>query len=72
LPSWVPFWLEHADPWYQRHLGWAQEYLGFKPLKELPSHYVREHVYFSMQYERVAMEERQLSASTASCSRPAL
>jgi predicted TIM-barrel fold metal-dependent hydrolase len=57
--GWVPFWLEHMDLWYQRHLGWAQEYLGFKPLKELPSHYVRNHVYFSVQYERVAVEERQ-------------
>src|SRR5579871_1894427 len=56
--GWVPFWLEHMDLWYQRHIGWAQEYLGFKPLKELPSHYVRENVYFSVQYERVAIEER--------------
>jgi uncharacterized protein len=56
--GWVPFWLEHADLWYQRHLGWAEEQLGFKPLKELPSHYVREHVYFSVQYEKVAVEER--------------
>ena len=31
--GWVPFWLEHMDLWYQRHLGWAQEYLGFQPLK---------------------------------------
>ena len=54
--GWVPFWLEHMDLWYQRHLGWAQEYLGFQPLKELPSHYVRNHVYFSVQYERVAVE----------------
>ena len=23
--GWVPFWLEHADLWYQRHLGWAAE-----------------------------------------------
>ena len=21
--GWVPFWLEHMDVWYQRHLGWA-------------------------------------------------
>jgi len=28
-------------------------------LKALPSHYVRENVYFSVQYERVAVEERQ-------------
>jgi predicted TIM-barrel fold metal-dependent hydrolase len=57
--GWVPFWLEHADLWYQRHIGWVEDQLGFKPLKELPSTYVREHVYFSVQYERVAVEERQ-------------
>jgi uncharacterized protein len=56
--GWVPFWLEHMDLWYRRHLGWAEEYLGFQPLKELPGHYVREHVYFSVQYERVAIEAR--------------
>ncbi|MGH7110571.1 MAG: amidohydrolase family protein [Stellaceae bacterium] len=56
--GWVPFWLEHADLWYKRHLGWAEEQLGFKPLKALPSEYVRQHVYFSVQYERVAVEER--------------
>jgi predicted TIM-barrel fold metal-dependent hydrolase len=56
--GWIPFWLEHMDLWYRRHLGWAQEYLGFQPLKELPSHYVREHVYFSVQYERAAIEAR--------------
>src|SRR5439155_1113401 len=39
--GWVPFWLEHADLWYQRHIGWAEDQLGFKPLKELPSTYVR-------------------------------
>jgi len=56
--GWVPFWLEAADLWYQRHVGWAEEYLGFRPLKRLPSEYVREHVYFSVQYERVAVELR--------------
>jgi uncharacterized protein len=57
--GWVPFWLEHADLWYQRHVSWAESMLGFKPLKRLPSEYVREHVYFSVQYERVAVELRQ-------------
>ena len=33
--------------------------LGFKPLKDLPSDYVREHIYFTVQYERVAIELRQ-------------
>ncbi len=56
--GWVPFWLEHADLWYQRHCAWAEEYLGFKPLKSLPSEYVREHIFWSVQYERVAVELR--------------
>ena len=37
----------------------GREQLGFKPLKRLPSEYVREHIYFSVQYERVAIELRQ-------------
>jgi predicted TIM-barrel fold metal-dependent hydrolase len=56
--GWVAFWLEHADLWYRRHLHWAESELGFKPLKALPSEYIREHIYFSIQYERVALENR--------------
>lgn len=56
--GWVPFWLEHADLWYQRHCAWAEEQLGFKRLKRLPSEYVQEHIYWSVQYERVAVELR--------------
>ena len=56
--GWVPFWLEHMDLWYKRHLNWAEEMLGFKPLKELPATYVRENIYFTVQYERVAVEMR--------------
>src|SRR5436190_15929057 len=46
--GWVPFWLEHMDLWYRRHLGWAEEYLGFQPLKGLPSEYVRENIHFTV------------------------
>ena len=56
--GWVPFWLEHADLWYDRHIGWAQEMLGFEPLKRKPSEYVNDHVHFSVQYEHVAVELR--------------
>ena len=56
--GWVPFWLEHADLWYDRHVGWAEELLGFEPLKRKPSEYVNEHVHFSVQYEHVAVELR--------------
>ena len=56
--GWVPFWLEHADLWYERHLTWAEPLLGFQPLKRLPSEYVKDHILFSVQYERVAVELR--------------
>ena len=56
--GWVPFWLESADLWYERHHGWAEDLLGFKPVKRRPSEYAREHIYWSIQYERVAIELR--------------
>ena len=56
--GWVPFWMEHADLWYKRHIDWTEEYLGFKPLKQLPSEYIKEHIYWSVQYEKVAVELR--------------
>src|SRR5580704_17016179 len=56
--GWVPFWLEHMDLWYARHLGWAEEYLGFKPLKHPPGDYIRQNIHFTVQYERAAVEQR--------------
>jgi len=56
--GWVPFWLESADLWFERHHGWAEDLLGFKPIKRRPSEYAREHISWSIQYERVAIELR--------------
>ena len=57
--GWVPFWMEEADYWYERHRHWAQRLLGLAPLKRRPSDYVRQHVWFSVQHvERVAVELR--------------
>jgi predicted TIM-barrel fold metal-dependent hydrolase len=56
--GWLPFWLEAADLWYQRHLPWARELLGFEPLQRLPSEYITEHVYWSVQQEHVGLELR--------------
>jgi hypothetical protein len=51
--------MEEADYWYERHRHWAERLLGFKPLKQRPSDYVRRHIYFSVQHvERVAVELR--------------
>jgi predicted TIM-barrel fold metal-dependent hydrolase len=57
--GWVPFWMDEADYWYERHRHWAQRLLNLKPLKQRPSDYVRQHIYFSVQHvERVAIELR--------------
>jgi predicted TIM-barrel fold metal-dependent hydrolase len=57
--GWVPFWMEECDYWYERHRHWAQRLLNLKPLKQRPSDYVRQHIYFSVQHvERVAVELR--------------
>jgi predicted TIM-barrel fold metal-dependent hydrolase len=57
--GWVPFWMEEADYWYERHRHWAARLLHFKPLRERPSDYVRRHIAFSVQHvERVAIELR--------------
>src|SRR5207249_10079403 len=54
--GWVPFWMEEADYWYERHRHWSERLLGFKPLARRPSEYVRRHIHFSVQHvERVAM-----------------
>jgi len=57
--GWVPFWMEEADYWFERHRHWAERLLSFKPPKRRPSEYVQEHISFSVQHvERVAVELR--------------
>ena len=57
--GWVPFWMEEADYWYERHRHWAERLLAMKPLARRPSEYVQRHICFSVQHvERVAVELR--------------
>jgi predicted TIM-barrel fold metal-dependent hydrolase len=57
--GWVPFWMEEADYWYERHRHWAERLLDLRPLRQRPSDYVRRHILFSVQHvERVAIELR--------------
>jgi uncharacterized protein len=56
--GWLPFFLESLDLWYERNLGWAEDLLGFRPLKRKPSAYIRENIYLSIQYERFAVPNR--------------
>jgi predicted TIM-barrel fold metal-dependent hydrolase len=57
--GWVPYWMNEADFWYERHRHWAQRYLGFKPLQRKPSEYMKDHFLFSVQGpELIAIELR--------------
>jgi len=57
--GWVPFWMEEANFWYERHRHRAQRYLGFQPLQRKPSEYMQDHFLFSVQGpEHVAVELR--------------
>ncbi len=57
--GWIPFWLEMADYWYDKHLSWNKRLLGFQPPKRLPSEYIRDNIMLSVQHvERTAIEMR--------------
>jgi predicted TIM-barrel fold metal-dependent hydrolase len=56
--GWIPFFLEGADIRYERHMPWARDLLGFKPLGRLPSEYIKEHCYWGFQHDRVGVEMR--------------
>jgi predicted TIM-barrel fold metal-dependent hydrolase len=57
--GWVPLFLEMADLRYNRHKHWAKDLLGFAPLKQLPSEYIRQHFYWGFQQDRVGVELRE-------------
>ncbi len=56
--GWVPFFLEMADVRYNRHIHWSEQYLGFKPMKQLPSEYIKQHFYWGFQQDRSGVELR--------------
>jgi len=56
--GWLPFCLQVADVRYERHRLWTERLLGWKPPKELPSYYLRNHCSWSFQFDRVGVEQR--------------
>jgi predicted TIM-barrel fold metal-dependent hydrolase len=57
--GWLPTFMTVADERYNRHLHWAQELLGFKPLPSgLPSDYIRRHVLWGFQRDPAGVELR--------------
>jgi predicted TIM-barrel fold metal-dependent hydrolase len=56
--GWIPFFLQAADVRYDRHVRWAERLLGFKPLSQPPSEYIREHCLWGFQFDRIGVELR--------------
>ncbi len=43
--GWAPIYMEQMDHNYERHHYWAETTYNMKPLKQLPSEYVKQHIY---------------------------
>ena len=56
--GWLPFFLYMADLRYTRHNEWATELVGFKPLKQLPSEYIKQHIYWGFLDDPIGVEMR--------------
>jgi predicted TIM-barrel fold metal-dependent hydrolase len=56
--GWVPFFLEMADVRYSRHIHWSEQYVDYKPLKQLPSEYIKQHFLWGFQVDRSGVELR--------------
>jgi len=56
--GWVPYFLEIADVRYNRHIYWAEQMNGFKPLKAMPSVLLNEYFYWGFQQDRSGVDLR--------------
>lgn len=56
--GWVPIYLEQMDHNYGRHRHWAEKIYDLKPLKQLPSEYIKQHIYWGFFDDPVGMKLR--------------
>ncbi len=56
--GWIAHFYEQADKRYERHWQWAETLLGMKRLERPPSEYLREHISWGFQGDRVGVETR--------------
>lgn len=58
--GWVPTFMTVADERYDRHLGWAQELLGYEGLADgHPSDYIRRHILWGFQRDPAGVQLRE-------------
>ena len=56
--GWLPHFYEQADERYERHWLVARDRQGVAPLQRLPSEYMRTHLYWGFQANRIGVEMR--------------
>jgi len=57
--GWIPLFLEVAEQRFSRHRGWAEEFLGWRPLRAgTPSEYIRRHFLWGFQQDRIGVLQR--------------
>ena len=56
--GWLPFFYNMADLRYSRHHGWAEELMGYQPMKMLPSDYMRKHIFWGFLDDAIGVEMR--------------
>ncbi len=56
--GWIPIFYHMSNLRYKRHHWWAEEMLGYKPLKMLPSEYMKEHCYWGFLDDPIGVEMR--------------
>jgi uncharacterized protein len=58
--GWLPWAYEMADIRYERHRHWAQEVLGWQPLPQKPTDYLKAHILWGFQQDSVGVRLRDL------------
>jgi predicted TIM-barrel fold metal-dependent hydrolase len=56
--GWVPIYLEQMDHNYNRHRFWAEEIYQLKPLKQMPSEYIKQHIYWGFFDDPIGIKMR--------------
>jgi predicted TIM-barrel fold metal-dependent hydrolase len=56
--GWIPYFYEQMDQAYETNRFWAERFMGMKPLKQLPSEYLKQHALWGFWDDRTGVELR--------------
>ena len=58
--GWLPHYFEMVDARYERHVEWCEEFINFGRLKQKPTDYMREHIYWGFQENVTGVRQREI------------